>query len=104
MTTEIKRMTAKEFRKQGFLLELNRQFLHPLGLAMECIIDEETKEETFGEIWDYRDDPEGMFFGKNMITMKDKKELSNKINKLRQSKLKVRRKTGLCDKKGVQIK
>jgi hypothetical protein len=41
---------------------LNRQFLHPLGLALEVIINDETGEETLGGIWDYRDDPEGMFF------------------------------------------
>jgi len=104
VTTEIKRMTAKEFRKEGFLLELNRQFLHPLGLALECIINEETENEVFGTIWDYRDDQEGMFFGDGMVTAEDKKELSNKINELRKSKLKVRIATGLCDEKGIQIK
>lgn len=58
---EIKRITIKEFREFGYLQELNRQFLHPLGLALEVII-EKTGEESLGGVWDYRDDPEGLFF------------------------------------------
>ena len=49
-----------EFRKLGYLQELNRQFLHPLGLALEVIVDDETGEESLGGIWDYRDDREGI--------------------------------------------
>lgn len=60
--TLMKRMNAKEFRELGLLQEVNRQFLHPLGLALEVIIDDETKEETFGEVWDCRDDPTGIVF------------------------------------------
>ncbi len=66
MTEEIKRIDIKEFRAKGFLQEANRQFFHPLGLALEVII-EENGDETLGGIWDYRDDAEGMFFGNNMI-------------------------------------
>ena len=36
------RMSVKEFRERGFLQELNRLFLHPLGLALEVIIDNKT--------------------------------------------------------------
>ncbi|MHA2053380.1 MAG: hypothetical protein ACW99F_07230 [Candidatus Hodarchaeales archaeon] len=63
MSEEIKRIDIKEFRKKGYLQELNRQFLHPLGLALEVIIDEETGEETLGGIWDYRKDDGGIWFG-----------------------------------------
>jgi len=59
---KIKKMSVKEFREKGYLQELNRQFLHPLGLALEVIINDETKDEHFGGIWDYRDDPEGMIY------------------------------------------
>lgn len=59
---EIKRMDIKEFRELGFLQEANRQFFHPLGLALETVVDEETGEERLGGVWDYRDDPEGIFF------------------------------------------
>lgn len=60
MTT--KYMPIREFREAGFLQELNRQFLHPLGLALEVTVDDETGEERLGGIWDYRDDPHGMIY------------------------------------------
>ena len=55
------RMSVKEFRERGFLQELNRLFLHPLGLALEVIIDDETGVVAFGGIWQ-TDDPEGIAF------------------------------------------
>ena len=36
---KMKYMNIKEFRDTGYLHELNRLFLHPLGLAMEISID-----------------------------------------------------------------
>ena len=57
----LKRMTAKEFREAGYLRELNRQFLHPLGLALEVEVAADGTE-SFGAVWDYRDDPEGILF------------------------------------------
>ena len=56
---EIKRMDIAEFRELGYLQELNRGFLHPLGLALEVIVDENGNER-LGGVWDYRDDPEGL--------------------------------------------
>lgn len=46
-----------EFRDAGFLQEVNRQFFHPLGLALE--VDVVTGRM---RVWDYRDDPEGIVF------------------------------------------
>lgn len=60
------RMSVKEFREQGYLQELNRRFLHPLGMALEVVLHEDGSE-SFGEVWDYRDDPEGMVFGAGII-------------------------------------
>ena len=57
-----KRMSVEEFRELGYLQELNRQFLHPLGLALEVIIDKENGSEKFGKVWDYRNEPGGMVF------------------------------------------
>jgi len=57
---EVKRIDIKEFREEGFLQEVNRQFFHPLGLALEIVVDDETGTESLGGIWDYRDDPEGI--------------------------------------------
>ena len=56
-----KRISAKEFREKGYLQEANRLFFHPLGLALEVIIDE-NGDEKFGGVWDSRDDPEGIIF------------------------------------------
>jgi hypothetical protein len=59
--TEIQRMPIEEFRAKGYLQELNRVFLHPLGLAIEIKLNEDGTE-SLGGIWDYRDDPEGLYF------------------------------------------
>ncbi len=59
----IKRMDVKSFRELGYLQELNRQFLHPLGLALEVVIDDDTGNESFGGVWNYREDPEGISYG-----------------------------------------
>lgn len=58
---KIKRMSIAEFREFGFLQEVNRQFFHPLGLALEVVVDDDGGE-VLGGIWDYRDDPEGVKF------------------------------------------
>lgn len=57
----MKRIDIQDFRKEGYLQELNRQFLHPLGLALE-IIQEEDGTMRLGGVWDYRDDLEGIYF------------------------------------------
>jgi hypothetical protein len=60
-------MDIKEFQEFGYLQELNRQFLHPLGLALEIVIDDESGKAKLGRIWDYSEDPEGMIFAKGQI-------------------------------------
>lgn len=84
--SEIKRIDIKEFRSLGFLQEVNRQFFHPLGLALEVIINDETGEETLGGVWDYRDDPEGMGFGTGAIN----KDKVAHVEALRESKVAAR--------------
>jgi hypothetical protein len=59
-------MSIKEFRELGYLQELNRRFLHPLGLAIEVNIDQHGNE-TLGRVWDSREDLEGIVFGDDMI-------------------------------------
>lgn len=56
-----KYLPISEFRAEGYLQELNRQFLHPLGLALEVTRHEDGTEEITG-VWDSRDDPEGFYF------------------------------------------
>jgi hypothetical protein len=62
-----KTLSVKEFRAEGWIQELNRRVLHPIGLALEVIIDNDTGEERIERVWDCRDDPEGMIFGEGMI-------------------------------------
>lgn len=105
MTEEIKRMDIKEFREKGFLQEANRKFFHPLGLALEVIVDEETGEESLGGVWDYSDDGEGMFYAVGVI----KEEKIDYVESLRKSKLNNRFKAAreylyILDGDGVQLK
>jgi hypothetical protein len=63
-----KYMSLTEFVKLGFVQEINRQFLHPRGLALEYIIDEDGRvEDDPLRIWDCRDDPEGIYFDETLI-------------------------------------
>jgi hypothetical protein len=57
----MKTIDMTEFAKEGYLQEINRLFLHPLGLAMYVTLDENKKATEWG-IWDARDDPEGFYF------------------------------------------
>lgn len=63
----INRMDINEFREKGILQEVNRQFFHPLGLALKIIIDGDNSK--LGGIWDYRHDPEGILFGKGVLSV-----------------------------------
>jgi hypothetical protein len=51
-----------KFRKEGYLQELNRQFLHPLGMSLIVSIDNDTGKESILGIEDGRSDPKGMFY------------------------------------------
>lgn len=63
----IKYMNIQEFMDFGYLQEANRQFFHPLGLALEVSKDSDTGKVWISGVWDYRGDPEGMAFGDGMI-------------------------------------
>jgi hypothetical protein len=62
--TDIKMMDIKEFRELGLLVEVNRQFFHPIGLEMIVAIDEdnEDNEEFLWGIRDFRENPRGMLY------------------------------------------
>jgi hypothetical protein len=75
----VKKMTPKEFRESGYLQELNRLFLHPLGLAMEVTINDDGTE-FFSGVWDCRDDPEGIVYSPDGSTKRrgrSRKSVSN---------------------------
>ncbi len=87
MSKEMKRIDIKEFREFGFLQELNRQFLHPFGLALEVIVEADGTEK-LGGVWDYRDAPEGMIFGEDG----PEPEKANRVAALIMEATKTRRK------------
>lgn len=60
--SKVNRIDIAEFREFGYLHEVNRRFLHPLGLALEVVVGVDGTER-LGGIWDYRDDPEGIYYG-----------------------------------------
>ncbi|MFW6310688.1 MAG: hypothetical protein ACOC1K_00470 [Nanoarchaeota archaeon] len=60
-TNNIKFINIREFREKGYLQELNRNFLHPLGLALSIKIDDDGNE-CLGGIWDYRNDKGGIYY------------------------------------------
>ena len=91
---EIKRANIKELREMGLIHELNRLFLHPMGLALEDVISD-NGEEKLGGIWDYRDDPEGIMF--DSVSP----EFINKIENETYAKMIAREKVG-CNIFGTQ--
>jgi hypothetical protein len=56
-------LSIRDFVSLGYLQELNRQFLHPLGLALEVEEIAGGKYAISG-VQDFRGDPEGMMFSK----------------------------------------
>lgn len=83
-TAEIRRMDIREFREFGFLQEVNRQFFHPLGLAMEVASDDDGNWIVSG-VLDYRDDPEGLHFGEAFGDPEDKAKAA-RVQSLLESK------------------
>lgn len=79
---EISYIGTHAFIDDGYLQEVNRQFLHPLGLALELTPDGSSVEDLdvsqavdlltsrgymVTRCWDYRDDPEGIVFGDSTL-------------------------------------
>jgi len=77
---KIKRIDIKEFRAKGYLQEINRKFLHPLGMALEVDILEDGSEALKG-IWDYREDEEGMLYSKDMTHESSFKKMLKELKK-----------------------
>ena len=73
-------MEEKEFVEVGYLQELNRRILHPLGLALEVVVEEDGTQR-FGGIWDYRDDPEGILFDPSAMDPEKAQRVQDVISK-----------------------
>ncbi len=79
--SDTKKLNIKEFRDMGLLQEVNRLFFHPLGLALSVSADD-NDEFKLDEIWDYRDDPEGIIFDYANRDDESIKEAVAKANKV----------------------
>lgn len=51
----IERLTPAEFRDEGYLQEINRRLLHPLGLALEVFVDDRDEIEAAFESDGFQD-------------------------------------------------
>ena len=71
--SEINWMDLNEFVDKGFLQEANRQFFHPLGLAL-AVSYKGGKAISLIGIWDYRNDPDGIRFAESDLPGADKTE------------------------------
>ena len=92
MDDNIKKLDLKEFKDGGYLQELNRRFLHPLGLAMAVKVGEDG-EVTFDSIWDCRDDVEGIVYDamkQKASTLQMMRDRRDKISNEIQDKVKAR--------------
>ncbi|MCL5265186.1 MAG: hypothetical protein M1343_08355 [Chloroflexi bacterium] len=85
----IKYIDIKEFVDFGFLQEVNRQFLHPLGLALEVAVNDDGSM-ALGGIWDYQDDPEGMAFADEALANPAFKEKAERVRQFRMQKAETR--------------
>lgn len=85
----MKHIDLNEFIDEGYLQEVNRQFFHPLGLALSINLDDDGNPIGFGEVWDYRDDPEGIIFGSldNDKTREKAKKVEEQAKKLETTRI-----------------
>ncbi len=74
---ELRSISINEFRALGYLQEVNRRFLHPLGLALSIEVDQDGDEKLSG-IWDCREDEEGVFFGVDKLNKEEREDLKEK--------------------------
>ena len=75
---KIKRIddAAQFLSDTGLLFRINREILHPLGLAMEIQTWKykgKQKAKFTNKLWDYRRDPEGMLYADETFTEADQK-------------------------------
>lgn len=72
---EYKRINAVKFlRETGLLFQINRDILHPLGLALEAkMYDDKSGEGMIVDLWDCRDEPEGIIYGEETLIRNEKK-------------------------------
>lgn len=90
MAIKPKYLTAQQVRELGILQEVNRQFFHPLGLALDVLVDPSTGETTgLGGVQDHRDSNGGVIFPPELLNTdkaKTVREMLAKNAKVRQER------------------
>jgi hypothetical protein len=87
---EPKKIDIKEFTELGYLQEVNRQFLHPLGLALAIFINEDG-EYKLDSIWDSRDDSQGFRYDLKNSSIERIKNFQRKFTYIQQQKEKFKK-------------
>lgn len=75
-----------EFRAEGFLLEANRRFFHPLGLALAVSIDDASGKAVGMCVQDHRDDPEGVMYEPDVLSTPEARKQRDAVQQLGESK------------------
>lgn len=70
-------ISIKDFRELGYLQEINRVFLHPLGMALVVSSPELGEEKLLG-ILDHREDSEGMIFDVKALSDEERAKMIEK--------------------------
>lgn len=71
-------LDPKEFVAGGYLHEINRLLLHPLGLALEFNPMTHAASAKV-RIWDDRDDPEGIYLGNDLLSLEKAVKVCNEL-------------------------
>ena len=83
------KMDLREFWEFGYLQEVNRMVLNPLGLALMVNVDDETGEVTLEGVWDQRDDPEGIYIHEETLDIDKHLRVMHEIKKRRPGRVKT---------------
>lgn len=81
--------TPEFLLESGLLFEINRKILHPFGLALEVDISDDDKKIVFGNIWDHRDDPEGLIYAEEAFNV-GKEKIEKFMKEFGDERLKTR--------------
>ena len=82
----MKKMSITEFRELGLLQEINRQILHPMGLALSAKYVND--KEIIDCLIDAREDPEGMCFDNEDISLNYYTNFYKLFNEKRKKRIK----------------
>jgi len=83
------KMSMKEFVEGGYLQEVNRQFFHGLGLAMD--VKKTGDKYEFSGLWDFREIKGGILFGEDVIKDKRFIEKTNNIKNIQRENNSLRK-------------